>query len=1061
MSDIIKASDIFDSDIFTKTTEDALKFRDAIVANVEALKELAKFYQQSLAKVKFVDSKDIKDANKLMKEAAVLITTLERLNKQLAAAQAKLTGEMKLTTEQQAKQRVEAAKLNKDLKDQVTATTANVGAYQKLSAQYRIAAEEAKNLAVEFGANSEQARKAAAGANELRAKLEAAEQSVGQFNRNVGNYSGGILDAWKKTGLFTVAIEVLEKITRTYDGVLELLNLKRQKEIALDTEATAKELVHTEAVEAGAAATEIQTASKEANLAVTGEEIAADQAHVAAESADTAATEANTAANKANTLSRLGVIGAVVAAAAVIYELVKAFTKTQAAQDELAADEAYLKVLKETGGQATHAAEAMRNYVKAMQQLEEMEIQNLPKIAKLQAEAKEAREKAAETDVIPDKISALKEHNDKLDEAFEIEIEHLRAVAEEKKKLADADDKDNIASREARKEAAEAEKAVFDAEKEHAMAKMKTSKQIMQNELEMRKEEVSMANEMAKNNISLIKVERDQKLAASRESFEEQYKELVEQQRKLGDADGTDPKHATERLALKRAQYKAEADIKREADEAQIKALQSFSDTVRSIYEKVSSEEIEMIKIADDKKKAQINQEYEREMVQIQNQERANAETRRNFYKLNAKDRAEQEAKLKDIETALAAEKIEAEKRKTNAIIQVDADALKRIRDIENQMANEGLQQTLKRTEQLEALAEKKTNKDASGGGASASTLKNDINQQEVLFEQETVNKKTIIRQQYFQDEQKINEDLTISEEEKNEKILALNQKLQDDLENLDNAELNKKEEFERKKSEIVKKELKEQADAVINFTQEALQRKNALEEAQLNNDLDMRQRNILQQQQLAEAGYANDLAFEKAAAAKDELRKQQLAKKEQQQAKALAFLKLFASYAEKENPDQALAKTLVQMAIAGAIAGSYKDGIEGIDGPGTETSDSIFARLSKNESVVTAAGTKSNPGLPTAMNEGRVDEYFERNYLPKYLGMQPGSFGQNVSNSILIHQVATMNEKLSKIEKALSNQPRVEYHVDEALNAVKKITQNGLTRMVKANRNGSRNNLI
>ena len=915
-------------------------------------------------------------------------------------------------------------------------------------------------MAVEFGANSDQAKKAAAGANELRAKLEAAEKSVGQFNRNVGNYSGGILDAWKKTGLFSGAIEVLEKITRAYDGVLELLNLKRQKEVALTTEATTKEVAHTEAVEAGAAATEIETASKEANVAVTGEEIAADEAHVTAETADTAATEANTTANKANTLSRLGVIGAAIAAAAVLYELVKAFTKTQEAQDEIAADDAAGKVLTETGFQARNAAAAMRNYVKAMQQLEEMEIQNLPKIAKLQAEAKEAREKASETDVLPEKIEALKEHNQKSDEAFDIEIEHLRSVAEEKRKLADANVKDHIASREQRKAAAEAEKAVFDAEKEHAMAKMKTSKQILQNEIEMRKEEIAMANEMAKNNISLIKVERDQKLAASRESFEEQYKELVEQQRKLGDADGTDPKHREERLALKRAQYKAEADIKREADEAQIKALQSLSDTIRSIYEKITSEEIELIKNSDEKKKAQINQEYQREMVQIQIQERANADIRRNFYKLNAKDRAEQEAKLKDIETALAAEKIEAEKKKTNAIIQVDTEALKRINEIENQMANDGLQQTLKRTQQLETLASKKTSRDESGG-ASINTVLKDIKQQELLLEQDTMNKKAILRQQEVQDEQKINEDLTISEEEKNEKIKALEQKLADDLENIDTAEFNAKMDLKKKETDLIKKELKEQAEATIQFAQEALQRKNALEQAQLNNDLEMRQRNIIQQQQLAESGYANTLAFEKAAAAKDELAKQQLAIKQQKQAKALAFLKLLASYADKDDPDQALAKALVQMAIAGAIVGAYKDGVEGIDGPGTETSDSIFARLSKNESVVTAAGTKSNPGLPTAMNEGTVDEYFERNYLPKYLGMQPGSFGQNVSNSILIHQVETMNEKLSKIEKALSNQPRVEYHVDETLNAVKKITQNGLTRMVKANRKGPGNNLI
>lgn len=49
------------------------------------------------------------------------------------------------------------------------------------------------------------------------------------------------------------------------------------------------------------------------------------------------------------------------------------------------------------------------------------------------------------------------------------------------------------------------------------------------------------------------------------------------------------------------------------------------------------------------------------------------------------------------------------------------------------------------------------------------------------------------------------------------------------------------------------------------------------------------------------------------------------------------------------------------------------KDGIIGIDGPGTSKSDSIPAMLSKNESVITAEGTSNAPELLNAINKGLI----------------------------------------------------------------------------------------
>ena len=185
-----------------------------------------------------------------------------------------------------------------------------------------------------------------------------------------------------------------------------------------------------------------------------------------------------------------------------------------------------------------------------------------------------------------------------------------------------------------------------------------------------------------------------------------------------------------------------------------------------------------------------------------------------------------------------------------------------------------------------------------------------------------------------------------------------------------------------------------------------------------------MRQRNVTQQQQLAAQGLDNTLAFEKEALAKDELAKQQLAKKREREAKTLAFLKLISSFADKGD-NQAVMKAFLQMAIATAITGSFAEGVEGLEGPGTETSDSILARLSKNESVITAKGTKQNPGLATAMNKGKVDEYFENEYLPKYMvSHDVGSFAENAYNSLMLQQFTQMNNEIKDIKKALKERP-------------------------------------
>lgn len=219
-------------------------------------------------------------------------------------------------------------------------------------------------------------------------------------------------------------------------------------------------------------------------------------------------------------------------------------------------------------------------------------------------------------------------------------------------------------------------------------------------------------------------------------------------------------------------------------------------------------------------------------------------------------------------------------------------------------------------------------------------------------------------------------------------------------------------------------KDAREEFETALSFIDQLNRIKSDKTDRYLSNEIDKRQRNIQQQQQLAAQGLDNTLAFEKEALAKAELQRQQEAKKREREAKTLAFLKLISSFADKGD-NQAVMKAFLQMAIATAITGSFAEGVEGLEGPGTETSDSILARLSKNESVITAKGTKSNPGLATAMNKGKVDEYFENEYLPKYMvSHDVGSFAENAYNSLMLQQITALNKRIESFEKVVKERP-------------------------------------
>jgi hypothetical protein len=85
----------------------------------------------------------------------------------------------------------------------IRATTNLGGAYAKASAQLLVLKKEAKDAAIAYGENSKKAQEATKAALDLDARIKSVDKSVGDSQRNVGNYSGVLTKAF--SGLRLIA----------------------------------------------------------------------------------------------------------------------------------------------------------------------------------------------------------------------------------------------------------------------------------------------------------------------------------------------------------------------------------------------------------------------------------------------------------------------------------------------------------------------------------------------------------------------------------------------------------------------------------------------------------------------------------------------------------------------------------------------------------------------------------------------------------------------------------------------------------------------------------------
>ena len=138
---------------------------------------------------------------------------------------------------------------NKASKEEALRTLGLLTPYQELTKRYNVAAASAKDLAAQFGVNSIQAKAAGKEALSLNKELQAIDRTVGQSQKNVGNYGSAfnkilgpirnianILPGLGIAGIFGILFSGIEKVTDEIDRLINKLNpLKTAQKAVNDT----------------------------------------------------------------------------------------------------------------------------------------------------------------------------------------------------------------------------------------------------------------------------------------------------------------------------------------------------------------------------------------------------------------------------------------------------------------------------------------------------------------------------------------------------------------------------------------------------------------------------------------------------------------------------------------------------------------------------------------------------------------------------------------------------------------------------------------------------------
>lgn len=265
---IVKKDEIIESGLFAQANESAKAFEKTLIDISNGYKELLKVTKTNILQTDPNSAAGIQKQAEQIKKAKVALTELQKVER----TRENLSKRLKVADSDQAKEvaklRAELQRKNKAVKEEVALNNSAEGSYRKLSIQLNQARAKYKDLAASEKQNTTDAKKLISEITRLDTKLKGIDKTVGQSQRNVGNYSSafrglgsalrsvaqaagvtfGIIGA---TRLLTGAIGLVreyEKTNAELNGVLnknkeETIELREaQKSLGETTEFTASEV---------------------------------------------------------------------------------------------------------------------------------------------------------------------------------------------------------------------------------------------------------------------------------------------------------------------------------------------------------------------------------------------------------------------------------------------------------------------------------------------------------------------------------------------------------------------------------------------------------------------------------------------------------------------------------------------------------------------------------------------------------------------------------------------------------------------------------------------------
>ena len=281
---------------------------------------------------------------------------------------------------------------------------------------------------------------------------------------------------------------------------------------------------------------------------------------------------------------------------------------------------------------------------------------------------------------------------------------------------------------------------------------------------------------------------------------------------------------------------------------------------------------------------------------------------------------------------------------------------------------------------------------------------------------------------------------------------LRLEQELNDKLLELDEQRL------EKDKSISEKKLAESQAffNELASQTQASFDRLAAIENQSIEQSLDENRRQLSRQEELADKGLENELAFRERRQAELELQQRDALEKQQRREEALRLAETFFNFLNTrlQAPDanantaaiQALKDTFLAKGLSKLL--TLKDGTDFVEGPGSERSDSIPAMLSKGEAVIPAAKNREHRGLSQSIIDGSFDDkYVARSMFSESMAtVSPTKTVELGQNGLIIKQ----NEDIKDLLQGIKDKPVQHVAVDDMMNMMETIYEGGQKTTIK-----------